>query len=130
MQTLFQPGDQQQFSREVRKEDCAAFDTGEVHPVYATFAVARDAEWCCRLFVLKMKEEDEEGIGTHLTIDHLAPAVIGSQVNFVATVTEMINHTITCSYIATCGDKIIARGMQIQKILKKEKLARLFTYHS
>ncbi|RFS24815.1 hypothetical protein DVR12_06370 [Chitinophaga silvatica] len=130
MQHLFGIGDQQMFCREVRKEDCAAFDTGEVHPVYATFALARDAEWCCRLFVLKMKDNTEEGIGTHLSIDHLAPAVLGSQVNFVATITAIVNHTITCSFIATCGERLIAKGTQVQKILKKEKLSRLFTQQS
>lgn len=127
MQQRFQAGDQQYFTRLVKKEDCAAFDTGEVHPVYATFALARDAEWCCRLFVLEMKEGDEEGIGTALTIEHLAPAIAGSQVEFVATIKLIVNHTITCSFVATCSGRTIATGTQVQKILKKEKLASLFS---
>lgn len=126
MQQLFKPGDTRHFSRIVRTEDCASFDSGNVHPVYATFALARDAEWCCRLFVLEMKDDTEEGIGSRLTIDHLSPALIHSEVTFTATITGIQHHEITCSYEAVCGGRLIATGIQVQKILKKEKLERLF----
>jgi hypothetical protein len=66
----------------VLNEDCASFESGNVHPVYATFALGRDAEWACRLFVLEMKEAYEEGIGTFLTIHHKSPALVGSNVLF------------------------------------------------
>ncbi|HVI45669.1 MAG TPA: hypothetical protein VM802_12400 [Chitinophaga sp.] len=122
----FQPGDTRQFTRQVRSEDCAAFDSGQVHPVYATFALARDAEWCCRLFVLEMKEEDEEGIGTTLTVHHHAPAIVGSEVVFTATIATLKGHEIICNYEARCGARLIASGTQGQKILKKEKLEKLF----
>ena len=126
MRHLFQPGHTKQFSRIVRPEDSAAFDSGAVHPVYATFALARDAEWCCRLFVLDMKEGTEEGIGTHLTIAHLSPAPVGSRVDFTATITGIHRHEITCSFEAISNGRLIARGTQVQKILKKEKLEKLF----
>ena len=126
MQHLFQPGDTRRFTRIVRPEDCASFDSGNVHPVYATFALARDAEWCCRLFVLEMKDETEEGIGTRLTVEHLQPALQGSEVTFTATISHIHHHEITCSYEAHSGGKLIAAGVQVQKILKKEKLERLF----
>ena len=59
---LFEIGSQKYYSKLVEQADCAAFNSGLVHPVYATFALGRDAEWACRLFVLEMKEEEEEGI--------------------------------------------------------------------
>ncbi|NIG53484.1 thioesterase family protein [Chitinophaga sp. Cy-1792] len=127
MQQLFQPGDTKTFERIVSAADTAAFDSGQVHPVYATFALARDAEWCCRLFVLDMKDEDEEGIGTALTVVHHAPALINSTVTFTATITGIQHHEISCSYEAYEGTRLIASGTQVQKILKKEKLERLFS---
>lgn len=127
MQQRFQPGDRKEFRRIVRPEDCAAFDSGNVHPVYATFALARDAEWCCRLFVLEMKDDTEEGIGVQLTIDHIAPALTGSEVLFTATISRMQQHEISCTYTATVNGRLIASGTQVQKILKKEKLERLFS---
>ena len=126
MQQRFQPGDRKEYRRTVRPEDCAAFDSGNVHPVYATFALARDAEWCCRLFVLEMKDDTEEGIGVQLTIDHIAPALIGSEVLFTATIGYIQQHEISCTYTATVNGRLIASGTQVQKILKKEKLERLF----
>ena len=62
MINIFKVGDKIQFTKVVEQNDTAAFNSSEVHPVYATFALGRDAEWACRLFVLEMKENDEEGI--------------------------------------------------------------------
>lgn len=126
MQHLFQPGDTKTFTRTVRTEDCATFDSGAVHPVYATFALARDAEWCCRLFVLDMKEEDEEGIGTSISVEHTSPAITGTVVVFTATVKNIRGNTLTCTYEARVGDRVIAHGEQGQKILKKSRLEELF----
>ena len=55
----------------------AAFGGEVVHEVYATFALARDAEWTTRQFVLDMRDDDEEGIGTFLSIEHKSPALWG-----------------------------------------------------
>jgi predicted thioesterase len=41
------------------------------------------------LFVLQMKEEREEGIGTFLTIRHKSPAKVGSMVQIVARLKEV-----------------------------------------
>lgn len=126
MRNNVQPGDERRFSRLVRPEDCAAFDSGHVHPVYATFALARDAEWCGRLFVLDMKDDEEEGIGTHITVEHVSPAPEGTTVEFTAIAESINGHEIICSYEARCNGRLIAKGRQGQKILKKEKLERLF----
>lgn len=129
MQHLFQTGDVKTFQRIVRKEDCAAFDSGQVHPVYATFALARDAEWCCRLFVLDMKDADEEGIGTMISVEHVSPAPEGSTVDLIATIKALNGHEIICSFEVKVGDRLVATGEQGQKILKKEKLEGLFKKH-
>lgn len=121
-----QPGDERRFSRTVRPEDCATFDSGAVHPVYATFALARDAEWCCRLFVLDAKSPEEEGIGTMLTVEHISPATPGSTVDFIAVAESVNGHELICSYEARCNGRLVAKGKTGQKVLKKEKLERLF----
>lgn len=97
-----------------------------VHPVYATFALARDAEWACRLFVLDMKEADEEGIGTFVTVQHQSPALLGQTVTFVATITELKGNSIVCTYTAHVGSRLVATGEQGQKILKRDRLQQLF----
>ncbi len=123
---LFEVGSTKTFTKLVSNEDCASFESGNVHPVYATFALGRDAEWACRLFVLEMKEAHEEGIGTFLTINHKSPALVGSTVLFTATVKSIIKNEIICTYKAQVGDRIIAEGEQGQKIIAKQKLDALF----
>src|SRR5215831_6187572 len=78
MKSIFKEGDKKEIFVTVKAEDVATFETGNVHPVYSTFALARDAEWCTRQFVLEIRDEDEEGIGTMVYVDHLSPAPVGA----------------------------------------------------
>jgi predicted thioesterase len=126
MKNPFSIGDVKVFRHVVTAEDTARFQAGEVHAVYSTFALARDAEWSGRLFVLEMKDADEEGIGTGISVAHHAPALIGQEVVFTATLTDIIRNEIITTYEARVDDKIIATGEQRQKMMKKEKLNRLF----
>lgn len=123
---IIEIGSQKYYSKLVEQADCAAFNSGLVHPVYATFALGRDAEWACRLFVLEMKEEEEEGIGTFLNISHKSPALLGSIVEFTSIVKSIHKNEIICSFIAKVGNRIIAEGEQGQKIIAKQKLEKLF----
>ena len=122
----FQPGDKKQYIKKVEAEDSAAFESGEVHPVYATFAMARDIEWAGRLFVLEMKEEDEEGIGTSLSIEHLQPALVGEEVSIESSILSIDRNEVICTYEVYVGDRLIAKGTQGQKILKKAILDKKF----
>jgi len=123
---LFEIGSKKYFSKLVEQADCASFNSSLVHPVYATFALGRDAEWACRLFVLEMKEDQEEGIGTFLNISHQSPALLGSKVEFTATIKSIQKNEIICTFIAKVGNRIIAEGEQGQKIIAKQKLEKLF----
>lgn len=122
----FSTGDTKEYRHTVVDADAARFESGEVHNVYSTFAIARDAEWAGRLFVLEMKEADEEGIGTGITVTHHAPALMGQEVVFVATLTEVNKNEVIVDYTAHVGDRLIATGKTWQKILKKERLDKLF----
>jgi fluoroacetyl-CoA thioesterase len=126
MKNPFQIGDRKVYSHIVSEEDAARFESGEVHNVYSTFALARDAEWAGRLFVLEMKEEDEEGIGTGITVTHHSPALMGQKVVFTATLSGANKNETVVDYEAKVGERLIATGKTWQKILKREKLDRLF----
>ncbi len=117
----FLPGDQKVFETIVTDEKLARFDAGLVHPVYSTFFVAKDAEWACRLFVLEMKEEGEEGIGGYVSVNHVSPAKLGSKIKIVATLKSVVKNTIECSYEVFVGERLIAFGDQTQKIINKSK---------
>jgi len=127
MKHLFQIGDMKHFRKKVFPSDIAEFRSGVVHPVYATFALTRDAEWSGRLFVLEMKEQDEEGIGTFVHVDHHSPAFVGEEVEFTAILKELNKNEIVCNFEAKVGERLIATGKTGQKIIKKEKLDLLFS---
>ena len=126
MKQIFTAGSSKSYTKVVGHDDIAAFESGTVHEVYATFAIARDAEWAGRLFVLEIKDDDEEGIGTSVLVDHHAPALVGETVTFIATIDEMYKNVIGCTFTAYVGQRLIASGRTGQKILKKDKLDKLF----
>jgi fluoroacetyl-CoA thioesterase len=126
MNNTFKTGDTKTYIKVVSLADIATFESGTVHSVYATFSIARDAEWACRLFVLAMKEDNEEGIGTFVHVNHHAPALVNDTVVFIATIEAINGNEIICSFTAHVGNRLIANGRQGQKILKKEKIERLF----
>jgi fluoroacetyl-CoA thioesterase len=105
----------------------AAFHGEVVNEVYATFALARDIEWTTRQFVLEMRDDDEEGIGTFLSIEHRSPAFVGEEINYSAEVHQINGHELICLYEARVGARIIATGKTGQKILKKDKINELFS---
>jgi fluoroacetyl-CoA thioesterase len=122
MKQIFAAGAEKSYTKVVTAEDVATFESGTVHEVYATFAIARDAEWAGRLFVLDMKEDDEEGIGTFVLVDHHAPALVGETVVYEAVIDELHKNIIGCTFAAYVGHRLIASGRTGQKILKKDKL--------
>ena len=126
MKNPFNIGDIKTYSHVVAAEDSAKFESGEVHAVYSTFALTRDAEWSGRLFVLEMKEEGEEGIGRGISVKHISPALPGQEVVFTATLTAVNGNEVVTDYVARVNERIIADGTQWQKIVNKEKLNRLF----
>lgn len=44
MKNPFKTGDTKQYIKTVKADETATFETGAVHPFYATFALGRDAE--------------------------------------------------------------------------------------
>lgn len=127
MKNIFKPGDTKRLTYRVREADVAAFQGEVVHPVCSTFALAREIEWATRQFVLEMREPHEEGIGTQLVIEHKSPAFVGEEVLFTSTVELLENHEIICVFAASVNDRIIATGKTGQKILTREKIAKIFT---
>lgn len=126
MKVIFKPGDVKTYRKVVTDSDLATFHGETLHPVYSTFSLARDFEWSSRLFFLEMKEEDEEGVGTFLSIEHKSPAKVGEEVIITASIETILDNELICIIEARSGDRLIASGKTGQKMLKKEKLNKLF----
>ncbi len=127
MKKIFEPGETREYSYTVTEADKAAFHGRTVHNVCSTFTLAREIEWSTRLFVLDMKEDDEEGVGTMLTIDHRAPAFVGETLHIRSEIKEIRKNELICIYKVLVNNRLVAEGTTGQKILKKSRLKEIFS---
>lgn len=109
----------------VTEDMCPAFDGVVVHRVYSTWSMAHHMELAARMVLAPHLEDHEEGIGSHLSIDHVSPAPLGHSVRVEARAIEQGPTTLVCECIAYDGERIVGRGKQIQRILPKAKLKSL-----
>jgi predicted thioesterase len=128
MKHIFRPGDIKKYKSIVKLQDLASFHGIIVHEVCSTFALARDVEWTTRLFVLDMIDDDEEGVGTFLQIQHQGPAFVGEEITFTGKYENLTGSELICSFEARVGDRAIATGKTGQKILKLEKIKSIFNH--
>lgn len=127
MKNIFKSGDAKMHSYTVKQEDVAQFESGLVHPVCSTFVLAREMEWSSRLFVLEMKEAEEEGIGTSVAVEHRSPALVGDELSIKAEVISIVKNELICKIEVTCGERLVALGTTGQKILPKSKIKQIFS---
>lgn len=109
----------------VTTDMCPAFDGVVVHRVYSTWSMAHHMELAARKVLAPHLEDHEEGIGSHLSIDHVAPAPLGHVVLVAATAIEIGPTALVCDVIAYDGERVIGRGKQVQRILPRTKLMAL-----
>ncbi|MGY1605571.1 thioesterase family protein [Geodermatophilus sp. SYSU D00700] len=93
-------------------------ELGPVHPVYATYAMAKHFEEAGRKLLLAHLEPGEAGIGTAVAVEHLAPAWPGDRVRVTASCVEVRGNRLTCALTATGADgTLLGRGTTGQAVL-------------
>ena len=110
---------------QVTEDMCPAFDGIIVHHVYSTWSMAHHMELAARKVLAPHLEADEEGIGGHLSIDHVAPAIVGTSVCVRAEAISVDESGVTCEVTAWQGDTLLGRGRQVQRVLPKSVLAKI-----
>jgi fluoroacetyl-CoA thioesterase len=126
MKPTLQIGATAEVTATVTEDMCPAFDGVVVHQVYSTWSMAHHMELAARMVLAPHLDPDEEGIGAHLSIDHLAPTPVGHTVRVVAVATEVAPTTVVCDCTAYDGDRVVGRGRQVQRVLPRRKLEALF----
>ena len=101
---------------------CPAFDGVIVHRLYSTWSMAHHMELAARKVLAPHLDQDEEGIGSSLSIEHLAPTPVGHTVRIVAEATDVDDTTVVCALTAYDGNRLVGRGRQVQRVLPKRKL--------
>jgi fluoroacetyl-CoA thioesterase len=103
-------------------------ELGPVHPVYATYWMAKHMEEAGRKMILPFLGEDEEGIGSRVSVRHLASALPGMRVDVVAehVKTEGGRIHVQCRAYNDLGD-LIGEGETEQMVLPRAVVERKFT---
>ena len=108
----------------VTPEMTVRFDElGPVHPVYATYSMAKHFEEAGRKLLLRYLDPGEAGIGRSVSVEHLAPAWVGDAVRVTARCVELRDNRLTCECTAVDGNgRALGRGATVQAVLPDEVL--------
>ncbi|GAB3202623.1 thioesterase family protein [Geodermatophilus arenarius] len=99
-------------------------ELGPVHPVYATYAMAKHFEEAGRKLLLGHLEPGEAGVGTAVSVEHRAPAWVGDRVRVTARCTAVRGNRLTCACRAVdASGRELGRGSTEQAVLPEEVLA-------
>jgi len=98
-------------------------ELGAVHPVYATYWLARHFEEAGRKVLLPFLEDGEGGIGTQVNVTHTASALPGMTVTVTATFTRMEGRRMVCELraVSELGDEI-GHGTTTQMVLPQARI--------
>jgi predicted thioesterase len=98
-------------------------ELGPVHPVYATYSMAKHFEEAGRKLLLRHLEHGEAGIGSSVSVQHLAPSWVGDTVRVTARCVEVRGNRLTCECSAADADgRQLGTGTTVQVVLSKEAL--------
>ena len=93
-------------------------EMGRVHPVYATYTLAKHFEEAGRKLLVPHLEDGEAGIGTAVTVEHLAPSWVGDEIRVTATCVEVREGRLTVECRATDSyGRELGRGSTVQAVL-------------
>lgn len=119
------PGVQAEVTFEVTDEMRPIFDAVPVHQVCSTWSVVHHMEMAGRKLLMRYLESHEEGVGSHVSCDHLGPAKIGRTVRVVATAVDVTERQLVCDAVACIGERPIAKGRTVQRIFPRPILERI-----
>ena len=91
----------------------------------STWDLAHQFEIAARLTLEPHLEMNEQGIGTHLSINHLKPLQVGRTVLVKATIVDLDTSTVVCELVALIDGEICAEGKQIQRVLPANKIKQI-----
>jgi fluoroacetyl-CoA thioesterase len=120
MKSSLQPGVSLVRHIQVEKDKTISF-MGEEGRVYATPYLISDIEYTCRNLILDHAEPDEDSVGTEVAVRHLAPALPGSTVEIIATVTAVDGRQVTFDVTAKDEIDTICSGSHARFVVDKAK---------
>jgi fluoroacetyl-CoA thioesterase len=100
---------------------------GEELRVYATPEMIRDIEITCRELLLPHCEAGEDSVGTRIEVSHVAPALLGTQVEISVTVIDVKGRSVTFETSVRDMIEEIGSGRHKRFVTDKGKTAERLT---
>jgi fluoroacetyl-CoA thioesterase len=98
-------------------------ELGSVHPVYATYNMAKHFEEAGRKLLLRHLGDDEDGLGRSVAVEHLLPSWVGDRLRIEARCVAVDGSRVTCECTATDADgRLVGRGSTVQVALPTTEL--------
>ena len=98
-------------------------ELGRVHPVYATYTMAKHFEEAGRKLLLRHLGDDEDGLGRSVAVEHLAPSWVGDRLAIEARCIAVDDNRLTCECRAVDGSgREVGRGSTVQVVLPRARL--------
>jgi len=94
---------------------------GEEGRVYGTPFLVRDIEQTCRQLLLQYAEPGEDSVGMEISVKHLAPTLLGMQVEITAAVTAVDGRKIAFEVSAKDELESISAGTHTRFVVDKAK---------
>lgn len=117
-------GDYTMITSEVTKEMFAAFEEEVVHPTYSTVSMVYHMELVSRKLLLPYLETHEEGMGAAVTVKHIAPSGLGTQINATAVVSEINKKQVVTEVSVENEYGLIGKGEVKQAILPRDTIKK------
>jgi predicted thioesterase len=111
-----------EFSIQVTEAMRPQFGEQIIHPLYATASMLNHMEWAARQHVLPYLEPDEESVGYHIDLKHLAATPVGATVRIASTVTQVKARKVVSRVEAWHGHRKIGDGFLTQALVRKDQL--------
>jgi fluoroacetyl-CoA thioesterase len=108
----------------VTAEMTVRFDElGPLHPVYATYTMAKHFEEAGRKLLVPHLQPHEGGIGASVSVEHLAPSWVGDAIRVTARCVEVSGNRLTCDCTATdAAGRELGRGQTVQVVMPEDTL--------
>lgn len=115
------------YTRRIKVErDATIGFMGEQMRVYATPSMVHDVEYACRDLLMQHCESNEDSVGSHIEMDHLAPTLLGMWVEVAVRISELDGPRVTFDVEVRDAIEQVGRGRHVRFVIDTERqLARL-----
>jgi fluoroacetyl-CoA thioesterase len=120
MKPSLQPGVSQVKRLTVDADRTIAF-MGEEARVYATPRLVSDVEYACRDLLLEHADAGEDSVGMAISLTHLAPTLLGMEVEITVTVTAVEGRKVTFDVAAKDELEPISAGSHTRFVVDVKK---------